>query len=62
MRHIESSSELGQSLLYVFGIVPVAFGGRPDSERAQQFRRGLTGITRLTENGVQPLVGQMVKH
>jgi hypothetical protein len=62
MRHIESGSELGQSFLYVFGIVPVAFGGRPDSERAQQLRRGLAGIARLAEDRVQPLAGQMVKH
>lgn len=62
MRHIERSPEFGEMLFNLFGSLPVAFGGRSDAERAQQFRRGRARVTRLAEHRMKALAGQVMKN
>jgi len=62
MRHIERGPELGEPLLNLFGSLPIAFGSWRDAKRPQQIGRGPARVTRLTEDRMQSLLGQVVKH
>jgi len=62
MRHVERGPQLGQPLLYLLGSLPVSFRGRRDPQRTQQIRGRLAGITRLAEDRVKSLLGQVRKN
>ena len=61
MRHVERRPKLGQAFFYLFGSLPISFGGRRDPECAQQVRCGPARVPGLSEHRVQPLVGQMAE-
>ena len=62
MRHIERGPELGQTLLSLFGSLPVAFRGRSDTQRPQQVGGGPAGITRFAEDRMKTFLSQVVEH
>ena len=62
MRHLELSADLGQALLAFLGGLPVSFCGRSNAKRPQQVSRGRARVTRLAEDRVQSLLGQVVKN
>ena len=62
MRHLERGADLGEPLLAFLGRLPGSFRGRRDAERPQQVRRGLSRVTRVAEDRVQSLLGQVVKN
>src|SRR6266700_4888078 len=62
MRHLEGGADLGQPLLALLGRLPGSFRGRGDAQRPQQVSRGRSRVTRLAEDRVQSLLGQVMKH
>ena len=62
MRHVEHGPDPFQVSLGLLGGLTVAFRGRRNAERPQQFGRGRPRVTRLAEDRMQPLGGQVVKH
>src|SRR6266566_600645 len=62
MRHLEGGADLGQPLLALLGRLPGSFRGRRDAKRLQQVGRGRSRVTRVAEDRVQSLLGQVVKH
>src|SRR5438445_7523135 len=62
MRHLEGRADLRQPLFAFLGRLPGSFRGRSDAKRPQQVSRGRSRVTRLAEDRVQSLLGQVVKH
>ena len=61
MRHVERGPELGQTLLHLFGSLPIPFRCGRDAHRAQQFSGGPARIARFAEDRMQSFAGKMVK-
>ncbi len=62
MRHLERGADLGEPLLAFLGRLPGSFRGRRNAKRPQQVGRGRARVTRLAEDRVQSLLGQVVKN
>src|SRR5260370_37311247 len=62
MRHVERGAALREVLFYLFGSLAVSFRGGRDAKRPQQVRRGRTRVTGLTEDRMQSLARQVIKH
>jgi len=62
MRHIERGAQLRETLLCLFGSLPVSFRGGPDAQGPQKVGGGPSRISGLAEDGMKSLAGQMVKY
>src|SRR5208282_1044366 len=61
MRHLERGADLAKPLFAFLGRLPRSFCGRRDAKRPEQVSRGPSRVTRLAEDRVQSLLGQVVK-
>src|SRR5260370_27965375 len=62
MRHVERGADGREVLLGLLGALPVALGGRLDTQRAEQIGRWCTRVAGLAQDRVQALLSQVVKH
>src|ERR1700685_935894 len=58
----ERGADGRELLLGLLGALPVPLGVRLDAQRAEQIGRGCTRVAGLTQDRVQALLGQVVKH
>src|SRR5208282_6074090 len=61
MRHLERGADLAKPLFAFLGRLPRSFCGRRDAKRPEQVSRGPSRVTRVAEDRVQSLLGQVVK-